>query len=128
MKRRWFQIHLSTAILISTIMAFLIGLNFRSQQVGDGIEYGWPCTSFSKHPIEPIRQVILAFQTMAAKIYPSEGPKAEPPPESKYRTKAMYSIWYLPGLFVNLFTVTIICVTSAIISERYIRRPEARKP
>jgi len=67
--RRWFQIHLSTAIAMICVTAAFIGANY----VGHNHDYGWPFSFYSsagfRNPAIKFEPVFLAFDVIAGALF-----------------------------------------------------------
>ena len=67
-KRRWFQIHLSTAVVMMLVAGALTGANLIERQSGDSLVRGWP-VAYRERPLNPKDQWIDYYR-----IDPTERP------------------------------------------------------
>lgn len=115
-KRRWFQIHLSTAVALMFVSGVLLWANLVPHKTvlyegsHDGIKawslrYGWPTPYCSGHYFEL-----------------PEGPSSVLSPEPRY------SYAKIDNLRLNVFCAAVLLAVCAFACESTIRRREAHKP
>ena len=119
MKRRWFQIHLSTAIVLMFVAGGLVWLNVRQHTVNFSvIEYGWPMAAYGDSATEVIHKAILFFssdpETVAGNLPPEEGGWGGVLARIRWR-----------GVATNAVVTLVILLTTVRLSEHLIRRGES---
>ena len=123
-KRRWFQIHLSTAIVLMFVAGGLLGanLNKTTKYYDDGVhpgwrQYGWPWPCWTEvvselHEVGTENKVLVAFNAEdSRKLGFGDYPNFD---------------WVV--LIWNLVAALLLVVVLACGMEFIIRRREARKP
>jgi hypothetical protein len=123
-RRAWFQIHLSTAVVMMIVATALLWLNTRTIT------------------IEPEKPNTFESDLEAFRNFFQKAPKHgwpfvayEVPVGVKYDGNAMRPmptdknvIWYGKGIAANLAIVLLLLIISASIMEFFLRRREARTP
>lgn len=118
-KRRWFQIHLSTAVLLVLTAGVLLGLNLESRN-GSMVTLGMSDPPFNEHP-QP--GMLLHYGTSS---YRAGWPK--PCYEFYIVDEKSYGWWNYSGLAINAATASSIMAAAGLLSEYIIRRRAAQKP
>jgi hypothetical protein len=116
-KRPFWQIHLSTAIIIMMVGGVLLGLNFTERLVDnelirDAEVKGWPfpVITYAEWPSPAGKPVLLAGNPARVKHY-LEIPK-----------------WHSNGIAMNALLGVLFLTATASVSEFAVRHREARKP
>ena len=99
-KRRWFQFHLSTALILMFSTGIIIWLNVSRVMLQPR---GWPCEMES-------------FEWKRTYTVPA------------HRVTTLYVNWNVIGLLNNIVIGCTILLLIAFVSEYLIRRREGRKP
>ena len=103
-KRPWFQIHLSTAIVLMFVAGIIIWRNVENHRMVSWKEWGWP---------EPVYYSPGPEHTSAGGIY--EGPF----PQEEY---ILWNTINWTGLVINVLTALFLILGTAIASEFCVRR------
>jgi hypothetical protein len=114
--KRWFwQFHLSTAIAVSIVSAFLLLMNFQRREPKEslGTQYGWPLTAYRAVPDHLIR--LYPVWKEEAKRFPQDKPLPDLP------------VWYQDAAAMNAVVAASILLVLFVSFEWLIRRREARK-
>jgi hypothetical protein len=153
MKRRWFQIHLSTAIVLMFVASGMLWLQFlptarldawvqlsRGTMTEHTILYGWP-QSCRQHEVNISPKSQFSPSSDAEMIVATKSHSAEikfSPDEIDNETKQWIpadwvrtqgaEIWLARGIIVNALTCLAVMFGIGSIMEFSIRRREARKP
>jgi hypothetical protein len=122
MKRKWFQIHLSTAIVLSMVAGSLLGLNLWRRDVppddliSDAIVSGWPfpTVTYAEWSDEEIPQFSFSRQpftyTELRFKHPLENPQ-----------------WHYNGIILNALIGLGMLAITASVYEHLARRREPRE-
>ena len=133
-KRRWFQIHLSTAVMLMFGAGILLWVNFRIGRDAFAeklpsetrwslwrvYEIGWP-------------QRMLRSQRLITKEHPTGSFFEEEFDEPQIRDLFAYNAedivkWEVDAIAMNTLVGLLILSTSGVLIEFFVRRREARKP
>jgi len=140
-KRRFFQFHLSTALVLMLIAAILFSIDFRKHETSDTAAelewtYGWPLVAY-----QGVRDYVVSDEMETAFLYSGGGQlrplrpgKSSPPPRQpipiqvpKIRQEIIPT-WNRTGFAIDLFVAIVVLLAVAVASEWLIRRREGRKP
>lgn len=111
-RRPWFQLHLSTCMVLMVESAALTGLNVVETKLPNewsGGTYGWPSVAYSRIATENF----LGFGEILG----------EPSFEEMMYAKQ----WIGSGVALNLAVALLILAASAQVSESFIRRRERKR-
>ena len=125
MKCRFWQIHLSTAVLMLLLGGGLLGLNLvegisHSDELDDLVnvkaQYGWPLVAnIVFYQISRREMHALKLRADFAQL-----PRSDHPPTTK-------SFWNRTAIAIDFMTLFASCIVVGFISEWFIRRREGRK-
>jgi hypothetical protein len=117
MKRRWFQIHLSTAVVMMFVAGALLGLNFiqrvnDNKLIRDAIFNGWPfpVVTYAEWDSPDKSSIMISDNTSWLRV------ELEPPK------------WHDKGIAMNALLGIVFFTVAASLSEYMIHCREARKP
>ena len=119
MKRRWFQIHLSTAVVLMFVAGGLMWANLRARKVEwDGSNIGYVAT---RSP---------AFDYGWPQVILNDHYEWKTPFDRSDLTDETYKVqwWRYDNLAINIATALALFCATAFMCEWSIRRREARAP
>lgn len=119
-ERRWFRFHLLTLLLIALVAGGLLSLNvsMRLDHAKSHYERGWPFTMYGGNSAIPM--VLLWKDNPEVYWIPDpNGPGPEP--------IGLNGEWYIRDLLLNTATIFAVIAATAVASEFFLRRREARR-
>jgi hypothetical protein len=126
-KRRWFQIHLSTAVVLTALSGTLLGLNLRTITSYEEIRYRF------RGDGGPMKEMLIWYSRGFPFVYSRTSPQVSadelrsvtsPPPGFLYYAGKSHYTW----IGFNFVSSGLLLSGVAFLLETQIRRREARKP